>query len=98
MIARKCMLITHKTKNILIDLKYKKCLGSFLTCFLVGTTTSIMVHKYFHSGHAWLRQTADGFKMGLVPPYLFGYVWFPENLRENTRERKYKGKVEGKKK
>ena len=27
-----------------------------------------------------------------------GYVWFPENLRENARERKYKGKVEGKKK
>ena len=26
------------------------------------------------------------------------YVWFPENLRENARERKYKGKVEGKKK
>ena len=27
-----------------------------------------------------------------------GYVWFPENWRENTRERKCKGKVEGKKK
>ena len=27
-----------------------------------------------------------------------GYVWFSENLRENARERKYKGKVEGKKK
>ena len=27
-----------------------------------------------------------------------GYVWFPENLRENARERKCKGKVEGKKK
>ena len=27
-----------------------------------------------------------------------GYVWFPENLRENARERKYKEKVEGKKK
>ena len=27
-----------------------------------------------------------------------GYVWFPENLRENARERKYKRKVEGKKK
>ena len=27
-----------------------------------------------------------------------GYVWFPENLRENARERKYKGKLEGKKK
>ena len=27
-----------------------------------------------------------------------GYVWFPENLRENERERKYKEKVEGKKK
>ena len=27
------------------------------------------------------------------PPH---YVWFPENLRENARERKYKGKVEGK--
>ena len=26
----------------------------------------------------------------------YGYVWFPENLRENARERKYKGKVEGK--
>ena len=29
---------------------------------------------------------------------LLDYVWFPENLRENVRERKYKGKVEGKKK
>ena len=28
----------------------------------------------------------------------FNYVWFPENLRENARERKYKEKVEGKKK
>ena len=27
-----------------------------------------------------------------------GYVWFPENLRENVREKKYKGKVEGNKK
>ena len=27
-----------------------------------------------------------------------GYVWFPENLKENARERKYKGKTEGKKK
>ena len=27
-----------------------------------------------------------------------GYVWFPENLRENARERKYKGKVKKKKK
>ena len=26
------------------------------------------------------------------------YVWFPENLKENARERKYKGKVEGEKK
>ena len=30
--------------------------------------------------------------------FSFGYVWFPENLRENARERKYKGKIEGKKK
>ena len=29
---------------------------------------------------------------------LLGYVLFPENLRENARERKYKGKVEEKKK
>ena len=29
---------------------------------------------------------------------IYGYVWFPENLKENVRERKYKGKVEGKKK
>ena len=29
---------------------------------------------------------------------ILGYVWFPENLRENARERKYKGKIEGKKK
>ena len=29
---------------------------------------------------------------------LLGYVWFPENLKENARERKYKGKLEGKKK
>ena len=28
----------------------------------------------------------------------YGYVWFLENLRENVRKRKYKGKVEGKKK
>ena len=27
-----------------------------------------------------------------------GYVWFSENLRENARERKYKEKIEGKKK
>ena len=27
-----------------------------------------------------------------------GYVWFPENLKENARERKYKGKAEEKKK
>ena len=27
-----------------------------------------------------------------------GYVWFPENLKENVRKIKYKGKVEGKKK
>ena len=26
------------------------------------------------------------------------YVWFPSNLKKNARERKYKGKVEGKKK
>ena len=26
------------------------------------------------------------------------YVWFPENLKENIKERKYKGKVEGNKK
>ena len=30
--------------------------------------------------------------------YYLSYVWFPENLGENARERKYKGKVEGKKK
>ena len=27
-----------------------------------------------------------------------GYVWFSKNLKENARERKYKWKVEGKKK
>ena len=27
-----------------------------------------------------------------------GYVWFSENLKENAKERKYKGKVEEKKK
>ena len=27
-----------------------------------------------------------------------GYVWFSKNLRENARERKYKGKIEGNKK
>ena len=30
--------------------------------------------------------------------WTFGYVWFSENLRENAREIKYKGKIEGKKK
>ena len=30
--------------------------------------------------------------------WFLGYVWFPENLMENARERKCKGKVEGKKK
>ena len=29
---------------------------------------------------------------------VLGFSWFPENLRENARERKYKEKVEGKKK
>ena len=28
--------------------------------------------------------------------FLLGYVWFSKNLKKNTRERKYKGKVEGK--
>ena len=27
-----------------------------------------------------------------------GYVWFSENLRKNAKERKYKGKIKGKKK
>ena len=31
-------------------------------------------------------------------PFLLGYVWFPENLRENAKKRKYKEKVERKKK
>ena len=30
--------------------------------------------------------------------FLYGYVWFQENLKENVRERKYKRKIEGKKK
>ena len=35
---------------------------------------------------------------GFENSFLCFYVWFPENLRENVRERKYKGKLEGKKK
>ena len=36
--------------------------------------------------------------MGHVDFKYLGYVWFSENLRENARERKYKGKIERKKK
>ena len=30
--------------------------------------------------------------------FSLGYVWFPKNMKENACERKYKEKVEGKKK
>ena len=33
----------------------------------------------------------------LILDIILGYVWFLENLRENVRKRKYKGKVKRKK-
>ena len=37
-------------------------------------------------------------EINIIKISYLGYVWFSENLKENARERKYKGKVEGNKK
>ena len=62
---------------------------------------------FFHLDYVWLIEVdwpnviwdkiISYLIFGLTYIYI-GYVWFPENLKENVRERKYKGKVEGKKK
>ena len=57
--------------------------------------------QVYHATHKSLVSKAllflnDG--MHFKIEFSLGYVWFPENLKENVRERKYKGKTEEKKK
>ena len=62
----------------------------------------LLGNLHAHIGYCILwKQLCPSDLIILYPVFLselYGYVWFPENLRENARERKYKGKVEGKKK
>ena len=57
--------------------------------------------QVYHATHKSLVSKAllfltDG--MHLKIEFSLGYVWFSKNLKENARERKYKGKTEEKKK
>ena len=60
--------------------------------YIIKTETGKRWEKKFQWYSSKLEGKYEGNKMDL------GYVWFLENLRENTRETKYKGKVERKKK